>query len=257
MSDDFFSASILSPGQSASLVSPLNNSTSGQPFVLAQGEPQNLSRLLDAFAKSYYSTVMWDLNFDRGNAFANEDTTKYLADTINTATGNDTIVADPILGSSDLVGKPAQFEIQYICSVPQKKDTGSLIISVLVADIVLLSVFWKFFNWIVLRYLRKRDPTWNLCRGCVQDRNPRLISHSNSMMMNMGQDPLCQNVDDTDQETLYAKELSPNTDGGLCDQRSRNGHSAKSKGSQGTVQTLNEGMVYSGKQGAQEYTCLV
>lgn len=256
MSDDFFSASILSPGQSASLISPLNNSTSGQPFALAQGEPQDLSRLLDAFAKSYYSAVMWDLNFDRSNAFANENTTKYLTNTINAATGNDTIVPDPILGSSDLTGKPAQFEIQYICSVPHKKDTGSLVISVLVADIVLLSVFWKFFNWVVLRYLRKRDPTWNLCRGCAQQSNALLMSHSNAMMMNMGQDPLCQTAD-TDQETLYAKEISPNPDGGLCDQRSRNGRSVRSKGSQGTLQTLNEGMIYSGKQGAQEYTCLV
>lgn len=256
MSDGFFSTSISSPGQNASLVSPPNSSTPGEPFALAQCEPQNLSRLLDAFAKSYYSAVMWDLNFDRSNAFANESTTEYLTDTINATTGNDTIVPDPILGSSDLIGKPAQFEIQYICSVPRKKDTGSLIISVLVADIVLLSVFWKFFNWAVLRYLRKRDPTWNLCRGCVQHSGARFTSHSNAMIWKMDQDPLCQNVD-TDQETLYTKHSSQTSDGSLFDQQGRVGRSVRSKSSQGTLQTLNEGMVYSRKQGAQEYTCLV
>lgn len=229
MSDDFFSASILSPGKSANLVSIPNDSNPGQPFALAQGEPQNLARLLDAFAKSYYSAVMWDLNFDRSNAFAKKSTTNYLANTINSATGNDTLVPDPILGSSDMTGKPAQFEIQYVCSVPRKKDTGSLVISVLVADIVLLSVFWNFFNWVALRCLKRRDPTWNLCRGCRQRSGSRLLSsHSNSMIMKMDQDPLCQNLD-TDQETLYTKRSSQDSDGNLFDRQGRIGRSIRSK----------------------------
>lgn len=200
---------------------------------------------------------MWDLNFDQSNTFANEDTTKYLTDTINSATGNETIVPDPILGSSDLVGKPAQFEIQYICSVPRKKDTGSLVISVLVADIVLLSVFWKFLNWVALRYLRTHDPTWNFCRGCMQHGGPRpMPSHSNEMIMNMDQDPLCQNAD-TDQETLYAKDWSQDFNGNLCGQQYGARRAVSSKSSQGTLQTLDEGIVYPRKHGAQGYSCLV
>lgn len=199
---------------------------------------------------------MWDLNFDQGNAFANEDTTAYLTDTINSATGNETIVPDPILGSSDLVGEPAQFEIQYICSVPRKKDTGSLVISVLVADIVLLSVFWKFLNWVALRYLRARDPTWNFCRGCIQHSGPRPISHDTAMIMKMDQDPLCQNVD-ADQETLHARTSSRNLDGSLSDQQGISECSVSSKSSQGTLRTLNEGMVYPRNNDAQGYSCLV
>lgn len=189
--DDFFSATILSPGQSASLVSPSTNNTDDESFPLAQGEPSDLVRLLDAFVKSYYSVVMWDLNFEPGNnAFASEVSTNYLVGTIMDATSNGSIVPNPILGTPGLLGNPAQFEMQYICSVPKKKDTGSLVISVFVANIVILSVFWNIFNWFALRYLRSHDPDWNVCAGC------RLNSDSSrARVRDMDQDSLCGDDD--------------------------------------------------------------
>ncbi|KKY32741.1 hypothetical protein UCDDA912_g07277 [Diaporthe ampelina] len=193
--DDFFSATIVSPGQSASLIAPSNSSQDDEPFPLAQGDPGSLARLLDAFAKSYYSAVMWDLNFDgETNAYASEDSTNYLVDTINTATGNDTMTPNTILGSPDLVGNHARFEMQYICSVPRKKDTGSLIISVVVANIVLLCVFWNIFNWVALRYLRSRDPTWDMCRGCLVH-NESSRTRNRVMVMDLEKDPLCEDDD--------------------------------------------------------------
>lgn len=147
---------------------------------------------------------MWDLNFDNENAFANEDAVQYLTSTINAATGHDAMVADTILGSRDVTGSPAQFEIQYICSIPRKKDTGSLIISIVISNIVLLSVFWNIFNWVSLKYLKRSDPNWNVCSGCLDhDHNrPGLMSQTSARIMKMDQDPLCQNVD-LEQETLY------------------------------------------------------
>lgn len=200
--DDFFSTAIISPGQSASLVSASNSSSQDdEPFPLAQGDPGSLARLLDAFAKSYYSVVMWDLNFNREtNAFASKDAMDYLVDTIASASGNDTMTPSPILGSPDLVGNHARFEMQYICSVPQKKDTGSLIISVVVANIVLLCVFWNMFNWIALRYLRSRDPEWDVCRGCLVH-NESFRTRSRVMVMDLEKDPLCED-DDAAQYTM-------------------------------------------------------
>lgn len=193
--DDFFTTTIISPGQSASLVSASNSSQDTEPFPLAQGDPGSLARLLDAFAKSYYSVVMWDLNFNREtNAFASEDSLNYLVDTINSASGNDTITPSPILGSPDLVGNHARFEMQYICSVPRKKDTGSLIISVVVANIVLLCVFWNIFNWAALRYLRNRDPSWDVCRGCLLH-SEASRTRSRVMVMDLEKDPLCEDDD--------------------------------------------------------------
>lgn len=190
--DDFFTTTIISPGQSASLVSPSNSSQDNGPFPLAQDDPGSLARLLDAFAKSYYSVVMWDLNFDRQtNAFASRDSTDYLVNTINSASGNDTMTPSPILGSPDLVGNHARFEMQYICSVPQKKDTGSLVISVVVANIVLLCVFWNIFNWVALRYLRSHDPHWDVCRGCLLN-SEASRTRSRAMVLDLEKDPLCE-----------------------------------------------------------------
>lgn len=118
----------------------------------------------------------------------------HLVKTIADATGNDTVTPSPILGSPDLVSNHARFEMQYICSVPQKKDLGSLIISVVVANIVLLCVFWNIFNWVALRYLRTRDPTWDMCRGCVLH-SEAARNNTRVMMMDLEKDPLCDNDD--------------------------------------------------------------
>lgn len=144
---------------------------------------------------------MWDLNFDRqNNAFASKQSMDYLVSTISSATGNDTMTPSPILGSPDLVGNHARFEMQYICSVPQKKDTGSLIISVVVANIVLLCVFWNIFNWVALRYLRSRDPNWDFCRGCLLH-SESSRARSRVMVMDLEKDPLCED-DDTAQDNI-------------------------------------------------------
>ncbi|KAJ0120032.1 hypothetical protein J7T55_000885 [Diaporthe amygdali] len=206
--DDFFSATILSPGQSASLVSPSNNTKDEESFPLAQVEPRNLGRLLDAFVKSYYSVVMWDLNFDqRQNAFASEVSTDYLVNTIMDAAANTSMDPSPILGSTDLVGSHARFEMQYICSVPRKKDTGSLIISVAVSNIVLLCVFWNIFNWLTLRFLRSRDPNWDICRGCLLN-NESSRSKARVKVMDLEKDPLCENEDAAQETALYGRQRS-------------------------------------------------
>lgn len=263
---DFFSASILSPGQSSSLVSSAG-SEEGEAFPLAHGTPENLSILLDAFAKSYYSAVMWDLNFNRDNAFANETATQYLASAINAAAGggdddddDDAVVPESVLGSPDLAGSAAQFEIQYICSVPRKKDTGSLVIAVAVSNIVLLSVFWNMVNWLALRYLKARDPDWNVCPGCLHaghsggggDR--RISSRSNATVMRMDQDPLCQNVD-LDQETLYSNSQArgPDPDWKFWSRSGRGKRSFSTKSSKSTLGTLSEASLFDGQQGAREY----
>lgn len=199
---------------------------------------------------------MWDLNFDKTNAFANENTTQYLTKAINDAVGNDTILPDPILGSQDLVGNPAQFEIQYICSVPRKKDTGSLIISVVVADIVLLSVFWNLFNWVALRYLRRRDPTWNICPGCLHHNDIRLMSQGNAKIMEMDQDPLCQNVD-SDQETLYTSHSAQDPDWKTLNKPGRAEHYVSSKSSQRTLRIPSAESIHPDSRGAKSYVSLV
>lgn len=236
--DDFFTTTIISPGQSASLVSPSNSSQDDGPFPLAQGDPGSLARLLDAFAKSYYSVVMWDLNFDRQtNAFASRNSMDYLMNTIKSASGNDTMTPSPILGSPELVGNHARFEMQYICSVPQKKDTGSLVISVVVANIVLLCVFWNIFNWVALRYLRSRDPHWDVCRGCLLH-SEASRTKGRAMVMDLEKDPLCED-DDVEQGIIsYGSQRSQRQDRKLWKKPRSWSESIGVKSSQSSLRTF-------------------
>lgn len=270
-SDSFLTASIISPGASADLISSSDNSTTS--FPLAQGAPNNLSRLLDAFAKSYYSTLMWDLNFNRTtNAFANPSATQYLQNTINNAAGDDVIGNLSILGTSDLQGNPAQFSLQYICSVPRQKDTGSLIISVAVANIVLLSAFWKIFETIARRYLIAKDSTWNVCPGCLElggydcgatmqgsrrTRKMKMRRGVNNNIWQLDQDPLCQNSD-VDQETLYSQSRSqPDLFFGKEKIKSvQSTRSVSTRDSQSSLRTVEEKNTRKGKIAAGEYLAL-
>lgn len=272
-SDAFLAASILSPGSSTDLISSSDNATTFFPF--AQGTPNNLARLLDAFAKTYYSAVMWDLNFNRTtNAFANQPATQYLQDTIRDATGDNSIIGNlSILGTAELQGSPAQFSVQYICSVPRQKDTGSLIISVAVANIVLLSAFWKIFEMVARRYLIAKDSTWNACPGClevggydcggaavhklVRTRRVKMRRGVNSGVWQLDQDPLCQNSD-ADQETLYSQSRSQ-TDLVLAKEKMKSvqcTRSVSARNSQSTLGTVEEKDMRKGKIVAGEYLAL-
>ncbi|PSR80093.1 hypothetical protein BD289DRAFT_441437 [Coniella lustricola] len=285
-SNDFFIASVLSPGQSANLISSPSgdhNTTTATTFPLAQGTPSNLAQLLDAFAKSYYSTVMWDLNFNSTiNAFANASATQYLQNTVNggALSGDPNPIANlSILGTSELQGQPAQFSVQYICSVPRQKDTGSLIVSVAVANIVLLSAFWKLFETVARRWLIAKDRNWNVCPGCLESggaldgrgagsgtrqgprRNRWILrmggTGNESQIWHLDQDPLCQNGD-ADQETLYGSQSKHSVD--KVDEHSTYSprHSIKTRDSQGTIHTvtLEEKDARKGKIVAGEYLAL-
>jgi len=56
---------------------------------------------------------------------------------------------------------------QYLCEVPRLKSTGSLIVSVLVADLVFLQALWTIFNWAVTFFLQRRNKQANHCPECI------------------------------------------------------------------------------------------
>ena len=60
---------------------------------------------------------------------------------------------------------------QYLCQVPVLKSTGSLIVSILIADLVFLRTAWSILNWIAATRLKRSNPAANECDGCGgQDR---------------------------------------------------------------------------------------
>ncbi|KAI0123610.1 hypothetical protein BJ170DRAFT_686870 [Xylariales sp. AK1849] len=69
----------------------------------------------------------------------------------------------PRLGAS-----PAYLATNYICQVPQAKQAGTLFLSVLVADLVLLQAIWLVFRFIVDGVLQRRYPAMRYCEGCYK-----------------------------------------------------------------------------------------
>lgn len=55
----------------------------------------------------------------------------------------------------------------YLCQVPRLKSAGSLVVSVLVADLVLLQAIWQLFKWSVDFTLLNRNPEMEYCAGCA------------------------------------------------------------------------------------------
>jgi hypothetical protein len=52
----------------------------------------------------------------------------------------------------------ATIYLQYACSVPQRKDAGSLIISIVIADLVFLGALRQLLAWVTAHWVSKIDP---------------------------------------------------------------------------------------------------
>ena len=65
--------------------------------------------------------------------------------------------------------KDAQIFNQYVCSVPVLKSGGSLFSSVLVADLVFLSVLWTLTTWIATNFVRSKNSLAMACESHSYD----------------------------------------------------------------------------------------
>jgi hypothetical protein len=76
-------------------------------------------------------------------------------------------------GNSGIVGIPqaipATISTQYLCQVPKLKAVGSLLVSLIVADFVLLQALWVIVTFLMTFFLERRHPEANYCAGCAKD----------------------------------------------------------------------------------------
>ncbi|KAH8664874.1 hypothetical protein BGZ61DRAFT_462478 [Ilyonectria robusta] len=70
----------------------------------------------------------------------------------------------PLMG--DLGCNNVTIVSQYLCQVPQKKSTGTMLLAIVLADLVFLQAAWKLLNLIAEGMLPKKDPLVNICEGC-------------------------------------------------------------------------------------------
>ncbi|KAK4949764.1 hypothetical protein LTR10_011606 [Elasticomyces elasticus] len=139
-----------------------------------------IGRAVDGFAKSFYSFILADLGQTSSpSVLADAE----VLDQFWTACYND-VDADPsnfvengslatnsfdtLKGMTGSIGVlNATLNAQYLCQIPQRKDTASVLFAVIVADLVLLQAAWKIFTWITKFWLEKKDPEAKYCSGCT------------------------------------------------------------------------------------------
>lgn len=70
-------------------------------------------------------------------------------------------------GDARLVVNPSILVTDYLCQVPQRKPWGSLITSILVADIVFLRTLWAIVTFIASHFAKRQSPLANSCESCL------------------------------------------------------------------------------------------
>ena len=147
---------------------------------------------IDALGKTIYSVILSDLGHNgSNNALTNERGVDYLGsrldDNSTKVGGSDGTHIASVFGNGsypsadayesitqdlghepDLTLGPSTIFTQYSCSIPKRKDIGSLIVSILVADLVLLQVVWVLLNWLATLWLGRVDSEMNHCEACAR-----------------------------------------------------------------------------------------
>ncbi len=133
---------------------------------------------VDRLARSYYSSILLDLGQTNAssNMLLNETALKFYLHEYPTLNKNSTLALVDIpelRNRSDVEQPPSNYDdftswvgnlstspsvirTKYLCQVPTKKSPGSIIISILVADIVFMQALWKLFNFIISTWLTHR-----------------------------------------------------------------------------------------------------
>ncbi|CAJ2501953.1 Uu.00g048060.m01.CDS01 [Anthostomella pinea] len=139
----------------------------------------------DSLAKSFYYAILSDLGQTVSpNLLTDTGLLKYFTNNFTgiSATFGTISWENAVIGAQDGVATSpysddsagalrvgnSTLATNYICQVPQLKPTGSLIVAVLVADLVLLQAIWKIFKLIVDPVLLKRNPEMRYCEGCLE-----------------------------------------------------------------------------------------
>lgn len=77
---------------------------------------------------------------------------------------------------------PSVFSTTYICQVPRLKSTGTLIVSVLVADLVMLQTIWKIFVLAVDHFVASKEEESIYCEGCARNLKEKEKSDSDGVV---------------------------------------------------------------------------
>jgi hypothetical protein len=119
----------------------------------------------DTLAKSFYSAVYADLGRVNGsNILTNEDILQKLTSNYSNIAFNK-VSAGPATDSyealKETTGKPvltpSTIFTTYLCQIPERKLTTTLIVSVLLANLVLLRALWTIISFVAVHVTEAQD----------------------------------------------------------------------------------------------------
>lgn len=122
----------------------------GQVSVPAESNVLLSETALQEFTEGLaYHSFVWT-NIDPGPANADYDTLKATIGALGTT--------------------PSVISTMYTCQIPRRKSAGSLILSILVADLVFLQASWQLYIFVARLFLRdEHKPAY--CEGCFKQIN--------------------------------------------------------------------------------------
>lgn len=146
-----------------------NNYTASVSNLASNNASPNIWLASDSLAKSFYSTIMTDLGQTTAtpNILLNETALQYFTQNFTTMQSFFiNAVPGPANDSYDalkyqtgpLNNSVAVISTKYLCQVPRRKSTGTLFVSILVADLVFMQALWKIYNFLTVIWLVHKDP---------------------------------------------------------------------------------------------------
>ena len=149
------------------------------------GSPPQIWREVDRLGKVMYSTVMMDLGSAKaqgGNLLNDEQLLQHYTSNFTWIAENSNVYRPTFAPLQKLDyetmkrdGKTGPLEFnssvistKYLCQVPKLKSAGDILMSVLLADLVFLSLAWKLFTLGVDHFGLNKQPTANYCEGSVR-----------------------------------------------------------------------------------------
>lgn len=146
------------------------NENNWDPIRVSQMNDTGLARAVDGFAKAFYSSILLDMG--SASPLTDGNSITYLLSQRNvTVLGvkNTEAVETFKDDMAPLNSTAAHLSLQYVCSVPKQKDRFSMVVSIIIADLVLLSAFWQCLNWVATKCVSAQNQNWNHCLGCERN----------------------------------------------------------------------------------------
>jgi hypothetical protein len=139
-------------------------------YVTTNATYPNIWSEIDGLGKSLYSVVLTDLGQDTPTILTSTAALHYYTRNFKNVTEkivpSGHVPPGPAQDSFSQIGDASRIHFseafvtaKYLCQVPRLNSTGSVIMTVLLANLVLMGTTWTLVNFGAASYVRRSDPS--------------------------------------------------------------------------------------------------